>query len=92
MPHFNAAVGANASPTMAATDGEDQRFDEELRDDPPAAGAERVTDRDLGVAGGRPRVDQRPDVHAGDDQHQQDRQVRHGEISSQVRSPGDSPP
>ena len=54
---------------------EDERFDEQLTDDPPAARAERMPHGDLRLARRGARVDQRPDVRARHDQDEENRQV-----------------
>ncbi len=56
----------------AADDSEDEAFDQQLPDDPPAGGAEGGAHRDLAPALGRAREQQVGDVGAGDQQHEGD--------------------
>ena len=55
--------------------GQHQRLDEQLRDDAAAAGAERVSNRDLPAARGRPGEHERGDVRADDGQQHQENAV-----------------
>ena len=88
-PRLPGVVGVHApldrevcgkQPDDGGNRGEHQRFHEQLRDDAPAAGAEREAHGDLRVARRRPRVDQRADVRARHGEHEQDRQVRDREL------------
>jgi hypothetical protein len=60
--------------------GEHERLDEQLRDDPRPAGSERISRGDFRLARGGASVDERAYIGAGDDQHEQDRHVREGEL------------
>ena len=60
----------NANPGGGRHPAEHQRFDEELRDDSPAARAESGPDEELALARGRPREHQRG--HVGGDEHQKE--------------------
>ena len=72
-------VGGNE--TDRSRDGREHKgLHEELTDDARAARTERGTHGDFPLPCRRPRVDQRADARARNDQHQQHRQVRHREL------------
>ena len=54
-----------------------QRLDEQLRDEPAAAGAERRPDRDLALARRGARVNQDRDIERHDQQQQADDELHH---------------
>ena len=60
-----------------AGDRQDEALDQQLTDEPPAAGAERRADADLALARARAREEQIGDVRAGDEQHDRDRAEQH---------------
>ena len=64
---------------------EHESLDEELSDDARAAGTERGTHGDLPLTCRRPRVDQRADARARNEQHQQHRHVLHRELRDATR-------
>ena len=61
--------------------GEQQRFDQELTHQPPAAGAERQAHGDLGAPVRGAREQQAGDVGAGDEQHEAHREREHEQES-----------
>ena len=61
-----------ASPAARAGDAEDDRFGEELAQQPDAAGAERRANRQLRLARRRTREQQVGDVRAGHEQDEAD--------------------
>ena len=71
------ASTARARARRRGEGGEQQRFDEQLAHEPPAARAERQADGDFGAPIGRAGDEQAGDVGAGDEQHQAHRQREH---------------
>ena len=63
----------SSKPEPAGDERQQHRFDEQLPDDVPSAGAERDADADLVRAMGGARQQQVGDVRAGDQQHEADR-------------------
>ena len=71
------ADGRKRQTRQAAERREHGALDEQLRHDPPAAGADRDAQRDLPLAAGAANERQVRDVRAGDQQHTQDGTEEH---------------
>ena len=73
-------------PEDAADHRQQNAFDQQLTDDPPAAGAERDADGNLARAPRRPREQQVGDVGAGNQQHEADRAHQRPEDQRNLRA------
>ena len=68
---------ASSRPASAADAGQHEALDDQLPDDPRAAGAERDAHRDFLLAADRAREQQVGDIGARDQQHQRDGAEQH---------------
>jgi hypothetical protein len=63
---------------------QDERFDEELTEDPRAVGAQRIAHRNLGITCRDACVNEDADGHTRDDEHEKDRQMRNRHVQDRT--------